>query len=98
MFSSLIACLEGGKFDSELTQALQTLVARLRDMHGGRGGKPAGKISMFIDFRWEDGTVQTKQSFTVEPSVTRTPDRFFVSPDGALTQRSPQNAMPLKGL
>lgn len=97
MFSSLVACLEGGRFDQDLSAALRGLVARMNQDHRLLGGKPAGKISVNIAFRWEDGTIQTTQTFTVDPSVTRSPDRFFVTSDGGLTQRPPQEAMPFTG-
>lgn len=97
VFSALVACLEGGQFDNDLSTALAGLVARMKREHRGGGGKPTGKITVTIAFRWEDGTIQTTQNYAVDPSVTRNPDRFFVTPDGGLTQRAPQEAIAFTG-
>jgi hypothetical protein len=97
VFSSLLACLEGGRFDADLTQSMRAMVDQLRRRHREGGGRPTGKISIQVHFAWEDDTVSTKQSFTVDPSVTRSPDRFFVKPGGALTQHAPQETIPLEG-
>lgn len=97
-FSSLLGCLEGGRFDHDLSAALRGLISRMKHDHHDRGGKPHGRIDIRVQFIWEDGTIKTTQSFDVEPTVSRTPDRFFVTPEGALTQRSPQDAMPFTGV
>jgi hypothetical protein len=88
-FSSLVACLEDGALDRDLTAALQRIVAHMGRAHRKGGGHPSGKISLVVDLLWADGMIQTRQSFKAEPASERVSGRFYASPDGALSQQSP---------
>lgn len=88
-FSSLIAHLEEGAFDRDLSTAFRDMIARMSKQHRLNGGRPNAKIILAVDFTLIDGIVQTAQSFDIKPQAVRPPDRFFPGPDGSLSQRSP---------
>jgi hypothetical protein len=96
-FSSLVAALEGGQLDRDLTSALRGVIARIGANHAKAGGRPSAKILLTIAFTFADGMVCTHPAFEVKPALDRPVDHFYPTAEHHLTQRSPfvQEALPI---
>lgn len=96
-FSSLVASLEDGGLDRDLSHAQRDLVARLTKQYLLSGGKPSCKIVLTIEFQIIDKLMHTKPSFRLDPVPERPISRFYPTADGTLTASPPpvQNDLPL---
>ena len=98
-FSILVASFEDGQLNSDMTQAVQDLVARLHDVARDRGGSPGGTLTLKIGFKLDGGVIETKTDFSVNmPKEIRPKSVFWATPNNNLTRSNPrQRDLPLSG-
>lgn len=90
-FGTFIAEVEDGELHSDLTRAMQALIA---DLHDGRTigqARASGKLTVTFDFVLADGVVEVRADI-----VSKTPKRprgrsiFWVTPENNLSRRNPR--------
>jgi hypothetical protein len=99
-FSILVQRLEGGNLHSDLTQAMQDVVAALQDSEREVGGKPTGSITLALKFRLDGGIVEVRGEVkSTMPKVEREKTVFWATPNNNLTSRNPkQHDLPFRDI
>lgn len=97
-FSTFLAQLSDGEFNTDLTDQMRDLVAALSDCFADNGGKPGGKIAITLSFKLDDGIVEVKPDLKVtKPKVAQRKSVFWATPGNNLTRRNPkQQELPLR--
>lgn len=97
-FAGLVADLDAGKFDADLTESLRELVSRLRG-RAELNGTAKGEIAVKIKFVCGDnGRIEIETDTTIkQPGPPKSSDTKWVTPDGSLVGSDPrQQKLPLK--
>ena len=95
-FSSLLARMEEGQLDRDLTEVLSEMVRRLVDIERDRGGRPVGEITLKLKLKLDDGMFETRTEYKIAmPKETRSRSLFYATARNTLTGRNPrQRALP----
>lgn len=91
LFSDLIARLEEGVLNQDLTEQVKTIIAALHDSQQNRGGKPAGSLTLTLSFKLDDGIVEVRSEHKAKtPKEVRGRSLYWATPDNMLTGRNPR--------
>lgn len=98
-FGILIAGLEDGQLNQDLTQAVSDIVARLHDTERDQGGSPSGTLTLKLAMKLDGGVIEIKGSFTAAmPKEVRPKSVYWATPNNNLTRRNPkQREFPFAG-
>lgn len=90
-FSVLLPMLEEGTLNSELTEEVRNLVAKLRDHRTNTGRIAKGKVTLTIDFALgSDGTFDVTGDFTVKsPKPVRSRTVLWATEGNNLVPQNP---------
>jgi hypothetical protein len=87
----LLAHMEEGQFNQDASDALRDLVAKLNDAAVNRGGKPVGKLVITLDFKLDDGIIETRSDYKVTaPKTSRRKTIMWATPNNNLTPDNPR--------
>lgn len=90
-FANLLARLEEGQLDSDLTALVADVVSRLRDVARDQGGKPSAEISLKIKLKLDDGLIETRHEIGCKlPKETRMRTLWWPTDSNTLTARNPR--------
>lgn len=90
-FSLLIAGLEDGQLNSDLTDQISEIVARLHDTERDQGGSPSGILTVKIGFKLDGGVIEIKGAYTTAmPKEVRPKSVYWATPNNNLTRRNPK--------
>lgn len=97
-FGQFLAEAENGQLHTDLSTALQDLVAALSDAAANTGGKPRGKLTLTLDFRIDGGVVEVNAEHKItRPKQVRARSIFWATPENHLTRLNPrQRELPLR--
>lgn len=98
-FSILVAGLEDGQLNQDLTDAVSEIVARLHDTERDQGGSPAGTLTLKLGMKLDGGVIEIKGAFTTAmPKEIRPKSVYWATPNNNLTRRNPkQREFPFAG-
>lgn len=92
-FSRLLATMQRGAFDEEVTQATEALVAEMARLAEGQGsGKPKGSIQVTISFVLDRGMLDIAADLkVVRPKPVRARTIAYPGRGGKLLAQDPQS-------
>lgn len=98
-FAQVIAALEDGDLNSNLTDKMRDLIAEINDVAKEKGGKAGGTISLTIAFKYDSGVIEVCAADPVlkKPKETRRKTLMWATPGNLLTQKNPkQQELPFR--
>lgn len=89
-FTSLVAQLEDGRLDRDLSRAIEEMVEALEDVSSSTGGKAKGVLTLKIEFDYDDGLIDVGGEISTKtPKWKRGRSIFWPTPEHHLTRRNP---------
>ena len=90
--SDIVAVLEDGDLNNDLSAEIQKVLAELQDLAPANGrGKVKGSLTLKIDFMVSGKSVEIESSFASKlPKRPRASSTYFVTPDAKLSVDHPQ--------
>lgn len=97
--SDMVAVLEGGDLNHDLSNEIQKALAELQDLAPANGkGKVKGSVTLKIDFTVSGKTVEVDTNFTSKlPKRPRASSTYFITPDAKLSTDHPQQQQLFDG-
>lgn len=91
-FQQFIGVVEDGQLHSDLTNALQRLIADMQTHQINVGGNPKGKLAINFEFKLDQsGVIEVTGNYsTTAPKRVGGRSVFWVTPDGHMTGRNPK--------
>lgn len=89
-FGALLAALEGGRLEGDLTTSMKDLLKAMHDVAGGAPNLVKGELVLKVKFAMEDGTLEIEGDVTTKaPKFIRQKSIMWPTPEGFLTRRNP---------
>jgi hypothetical protein len=90
-FGVLLANLEDGQLNQDISDQITDMVARIHDAYRDQGGKPAGKLTLSIGFKLDGGVIEAAATFKVEmPKEARPKTILWATRGNKLTRSNPR--------
>lgn len=91
-FSQVIAALEDGDLNANLTDKMRDLIAEINDVAKEKGGKAGGTITLTVAFKYDSGVIEVCAADPVlkKPKETRRKTLMWATPGNLLTQKNPK--------
>ncbi len=97
-FDQVVAHLEDGDLNADLSVALHEIVETLSTYVLNNGGKPKAKLTLTLDIKLEGGTFEIKPSITkVVPVVPRGTAYLWSTAENLLTPVNPKQMQMFSG-
>ncbi|MDF1720539.1 MAG: hypothetical protein P1U65_07690 [Minwuia sp.] len=97
-FDQMIAHLEDGDLNNDLSEAVQDIVSTLQTHVLNHGGKPKGTLTLKLEFKLAGASFEIKPTVAkVTPEAPRGTAHLWATPGGLLTPVNPKQMQMFSG-
>ena len=92
-FSTFIANQEDAQLHSDLTDAMQEIIAQLNNAVMEHGGTHTAALGLVLNFKIDSGAIEIKAEMKTKPPKENRPKTIYWStPDNFLSRKNPKQA------